>query len=52
MGLWVLIVVFHVNGGEIINFQEFTSAERCVAAQKLIEQTARSSLRLVACLQK
>ena len=36
MKVFVLIVIMHVNSGSIINFQEFTSLEKCQYAANIV----------------
>jgi hypothetical protein len=38
--IFVLVVMFHVDGGANISFQEFTSFEQCQYAVSLIKQRA------------
>ena len=44
MKIFVLIVMMHVNSGGIVNFQEFTSLEKCQYAAQLINQRSYAAV--------
>ena len=52
MAIWILIVIFHVHSGSNIEFQEFTTKERCEAARSHIQRVNEFASQTVTCMQK
>ena len=52
MNTFILMVIFHVNGGSVVSMQEFNSKETCLVAADLIIKEDLAGFKYINCLLK